>query len=155
MSEVPVFPLIIVGLLILIGAALLIGALWIIIRSVTQRWQTVEGVIQDLEFAPIEGERACVVMIVFRYHIGEDTYLGRHIASEIPNCVSDRDREAISRHYPQGKPITVYYPVHNPLAAQLDARTDDTVFMLFVLAGTGLIALIIAFVWGRNLLPML
>lgn len=117
------------------------------LRSILKQWHSTHAVIQDVLFSPIMGENAEVVILEYRYTADDISYVSRQIVYESPSPISPEHRAFILNYYPIGQPLTVYYRPDSPHRAQLERDTDDTLFFVFLMVGTGIVMLILANQW--------
>lgn len=117
------------------------------IKSAFNRWNHADAVIHDVHFSPIAGESAELVILEYRYMVGDVPHTSTQIVYESPAPISPEHRAFILNYYPIGQSVTVYYRSDAPQRAQLDRNTDDTLFFVFLMIGAGLILLILANSW--------
>lgn len=114
------------------------------IRAALRRWGRADAQVAALEFSPVVGESAEIVILVFHYEVQGTPYEGRQIIYESGMPLTVEHRHYIRSYYSVGLPLTVYYPTAQPQRAQLERDTEDTLFFLFVLVGMGLLMIILA-----------
>jgi len=134
-----------------------IGAIMVVyggvygIKSAFKRWNRVDAVIHDVQFSPVTGETAELVILEYRYIVDDVPRVSRQIIYESPSPISPEHRAFILNYYPIGQALTVYYRADAPDQAQLERDTDDTLFFVFLMVGAGLILLILANGWMQSL----
>ncbi len=134
-----------------------IGAIMVIyggiygFKSALKRWNRTEAVIHDVQFSPVAGETAELVILEYRYTVDDMPHISRQIVYESPIPLSPEHRTFILNYYPIGKSVTVYYRSDAPHRAQLERDTDDVLFFVFLLIGAGLVLLILANGWIQSL----